>query len=190
MRRAAFAAVALLAVVGLMARSAAPVAACTCIPYATADHAERAGVIVVGKITDVFNAEPGGNPDLDAQMSVERYLKGSGPERIQIDDGRGGGDCGFISEQDVGRRYLMFLGGDSNRFTGICSGNIVLCDSCVVDERVTEAEEALRLAQDRPSLGEEGGDDTPWLPIIAAAIVVPLAVTVVVVIRQRTNPPR
>lgn len=128
MRRAAFAALAVVAAAGLLARSAAPVAACSCIPT-NVPPAERADTVVIGTVVrmegDIATAPGLRSGGLTAVVAVERYIKGSGPEEIFVEDAAV--TCAYFIESPVGGRHQLFLDGASSPFrTGYCSGNAPL----------------------------------------------------------------
>jgi hypothetical protein len=78
-------------------------------------------------------------PDKDAAVSVERYLKGSGPQEIVVDDPVGDADCGFFGEASVGQRYVLFLQDEGAALTThLCAGNEPASDAFVAEiEEVT-----------------------------------------------------
>jgi len=117
MKRAAFAALAVVAAAGLLARSAAPVAhACSCEMAPAREGIERSQVVLVGE-TVSFARTPSKlvregeafyeyGDRMKAKINVEKYLKGSGPREIDVQDGI----CvAGIDREQVGRAHLLFL---------------------------------------------------------------------------------
>jgi len=88
----AFAALAVVAAAGLLARSVTPVAACTCVPFSAENAAIRADLVVIGTVTDEIWRQGDSSPNNDCGATggqsgailVERYIEGSGGERIEF----------------------------------------------------------------------------------------------------------
>lgn len=126
--------VAILATVALLFSSVAPAGACTCAPIAAPGGADQprtqADVIVEGTIDQLFvRSSESTDPivDLSAIVSVERYINGSGPAVIEVDDPIHGGLCAFFDESMVGSRYTLFLEVREDLLrTNLCSGNQLL----------------------------------------------------------------
>lgn len=100
--------------------------ACSCGPVSAERYVDRADTIVVGRVKEVVVRRLGrslSRGDPDPIVTVERYLKGTGPFEILVDDPIGGGDCGYFSEDSVGKDYLIFLRGESSPFkSDLCTG--------------------------------------------------------------------
>lgn len=131
---------------------------------------------VVRLVEDVEYQRQYGGRDWDGVVRVERYFKGSGNSELVVDDGRGGGDCGFIGPNDVGQRYLFFLSEtDSGELaTGICSANSFL-GAGSDNERLQEVQAITgpgELPIDTAARLDDANQDFPWLPI---ALLGPLA---------------
>jgi hypothetical protein len=168
----------------VLARSAAPVAACTCAPPELPDEVLSADWIVVGEITDVLNLKSGSgsapNPDINAIVDVERYLKGSGPELLEVDDSGSSGPCSFFDEGDRNQRYVLFLANAGSHATVRgCSYSAPLTGPGVSVNSQEQLQTIESLAGQLPRTGgppkSVAGNDPPVLPITAAAIAVPLA---------------
>jgi len=122
----------------------APVHACSCAALSVADVVATTDLIVVGTAGDVQLADPlpadatVSFTDIQWAISVQEYVKGSGPDRldvrsktyVQVVPGKGiqvnpGGDptCGYAP--DVALNYLFFLSrrDDGLYTTGGCAGN-------------------------------------------------------------------
>ena len=179
-----------IAVAGLLLPAGArPAYACSCAVQSVEDYVANADVIVIGTVvqvvdaTDQFRATPEKSEgtgiasvaDIDAVVSVERYLKGAGPAEIVADDPPSGGSCGFLDESSLGQRYLLFLTGDASPFaTHLCSGSTPLEGAQIDQERADEMLQEVRaitgpgtLPQDIDVPIESQTDDgIPWLPII------------------------
>jgi hypothetical protein len=142
--RAAFAALAVVAAVGLLARSAAPVAqACSCYEVTLEQRVHQSGAIVLAKMVGV-SATPIDviHTDYDGILEVERYLKGSGPLQLTATDAIGGGDCGWIGPHAVGTSYVFFvheLRGETFG-TGACSGTFAVSGEWARPERLRAVE--------------------------------------------------
>lgn len=167
----------ILAVVGMLWGSATPAQACSCFGPAAIDEVDLLAVGVVVSIADddeIREAGFEGVDDTDAVLSVERYLKGRGPNRILVNDPLPGGGCGIFDENSLGQRYLLYLLlEDSEYRTNICLGTIGLDDQYdgpFGQERLSDLESTL-------GVGVSPVSDTtfPYLPAVFAATLGPLA---------------
>jgi len=188
MRRPFLLLVAVAMTAALLARTAAPaVYACTCPPYPTETDAiiyslHFSDVVVVGTVLELVDDIDEYAPDKDAHVGVERYLKGTGPQDLVADDGIGGGDCGFIGDYMVGRKWVFFLQGDAYR-TGMCLGNREATDEYVAAiEAVlnpTPTPSPSPTASPSPAALPDTGDHSRSVgdafPLAAAAVALPLA---------------
>ena len=168
-----------------------PAYACSCVGYSPEEKVANADVIAIGTVSRIFD-----NPytipdpkrtngevtlqDVDAVVSVERYLKGTGPAEIVADDPQSGGGCGIFEELSVGSRYLLFLTGTTSPFTtNLCSGSLPIegpgrWTLAVSEEFAANALEEVQaitgpgtLPQDSPPPSQSPTDDgIPWLAII------------------------
>jgi hypothetical protein len=177
----------------LLARSAAPVAACVCAPIPLEEHVATAGTILVGTVTAITFDPALSDPDPDQSrrtimnVAVERYLKGAGGPTVEVVEPSiivitvegqpttvGKGSCSTFQLNSTGRRYLLFLPGTSSPFpsSGTCSG------SGPVD--VPGGEEAIQNVEDilagPQALPDTGGAPAPEEPPIAASSVAGLTV--------------
>ncbi|MEX2431657.1 MAG: hypothetical protein WD645_07045 [Dehalococcoidia bacterium] len=109
-----------------------PAFACSCAMQDVAEHVERADIIAIGTVesTEYPKGEHGTDgiiSSLDpirATVGVERYLKGTGGEALTLDSPRAGPSCGFLSPEDEGRRYVLFLTLTDDGYTSsLCAGN-------------------------------------------------------------------
>jgi hypothetical protein len=115
-RRAAFAAFALLATLGLLAQTATPVAACSCIAPTAEVAVEQAHVILIGEPVALSKTPSFLVQRHDAQyeygllnratIRAERYLKGSGPETIEV---LGDICSGILGIDSLGLSHLLVL---------------------------------------------------------------------------------
>jgi hypothetical protein len=116
----------------LLPATAPPAYACTCAPDTSPqDHIAAANIIVIGTVVGLVDGSESSGPiaDHDALVSVERYLKGSGPASIVADDPPHGGLCGYFDDASIGKRHVLFLSGDSiPPRTSLCSGNALVGD--------------------------------------------------------------
>jgi hypothetical protein len=108
-----FSAVALAATAALLWQSVTPVQACSCIAP-TGDrvpfYSSNAKIVLVGTVNEIVETEERGIRDFDLRVTVETYLKGSGPSEIVADDPIGQGDCGMFDPSYLGKRYVLFSG--------------------------------------------------------------------------------
>lgn len=101
----------------LVVVTAAPAYACSCVNAGVERQVRWADVVFVGTVEQVFL------PDQQrvAEVVVDRVLKGSVPERTDVETGGGGGDCGVDFLE--GDRVLVFgTLQDDAVHTDICSG--------------------------------------------------------------------
>ena len=102
-------------------------AATTCIPTTPAQQYERAEVVVEGPFAD-GPADERGELYRPAAFDVARYLKGSGPSRVQVQAGtpRDGGPitAGELSPR-AGESYRLYAtrADDGSLDPGVCSGS-------------------------------------------------------------------
>ena len=179
MNRAAFAALAVVAAVGLLARSAAPVAACSCVSFTPEEAVSLAQVILVGepvslsqtpsRIVKERNLSHDIGARTKAQVRVERYLKGNGPDVVEV---LGDTCVGGFGTESTGRQYLLLLRFD-NQFAPIPTADGCLGSSAVAYPwgiSLSEVE-AITGPGDAPddSLDQPRPPDVGGFPIVAAA---------------------
>ncbi len=182
------------AVAALLSAGVPSAHACSCVVRTTQAYLDGADVVAVGTIIRLIDDKDiGDGPnDLDARVSVARYLKGSGPAEITVDDPPSGGTCGFLDDGDLGKTYLLFLTGSDSPFeSNLCSGNTLLVGPAPEDGqgRLDEVE-ALTGPGAPPNAGpapSQSGTDVPWLAIglgsgLGAALL--LAASIIVVRRR------
>lgn len=175
----------------LLSASAPSAHACSCAPFTTQGYVDQADVIAIGTIIQLIDDKDiGDGPnDLDARVSITRYLKGSGPAEITVDDPPSGGTCGFLDDGDLGETYLLFLTGSDSPFeSNLCSGNTMLIGPTPEDgqARLNEVE-ALTGPGAPPEVAPApsgSGSDVPWLAIglgsgLGAALLLAASITVV-----------
>ncbi|MFB3093431.1 MAG: hypothetical protein ACE1ZN_03385, partial [Dehalococcoidia bacterium] len=118
-------------------------------------------------------------PDIDAVVAVERYLKGDGPAEIEVDDPPSGGTCGFLEQESLGQRYLLFLTGETSPLqTHLCSGSLPIegpgrWTLAVSEEFAANALQEVQAITGPGSLpptgiappADKSGDSAPWLVI-------------------------
>ena len=158
-----------------------PAYACSCAALTPEQYVDNADIIVVGTVVRLIETteefptpaeKPGGQiPDVDAALQVERYLKGSGPAEIEVDDPPSGGTCGFLEQASLGQRHLLFLTGETSPLqTHLCSGSTPLVDTPHVQQFLQDVQ-TITGPGTLPPTGstppsEQPASDTPWLPII------------------------
>ncbi len=162
-----------------------PAYACSCAILSPQEYVDNADVIVIGTVVRMINTteqfpsvdekSDGIIADVDAVVAVERYLKGTGPIEIAVDDPPSGGACGFISERSLDQRYLLFLSGQARSFkTHLCSGSTDLAGIYRVEQQEHQFLQEVEAITgpgipptDATALPEQTrGDSFPWLPII------------------------
>ncbi len=174
------------AIVGLLLPSLNPAYACSCAALTPEQYVDNADIIVIGTVVRLIETteefptpeeKPDGQiPDVDAAVQVERYLKGSGPAEIEVDDPPSGGTCGFLEQASLGQRYLLFLTGETSPLqTHLCSGSMPLVDTPHVQQFLQDVQ-AITGPGTLPPTGsappnEQPGAGVPWLPIIIASSV-------------------
>ena len=169
----------------LLPASVRPAYACSCAALTPEEHVDNANIVVIGTVirlidsTEQFPAAPeksegtgiASTPDVDAVVTVERYLKGSGPAEIVADDPPSGGLCGFLDQASLGQRYLLFLTGEASPFnTHLCSGSTQIVDNQFNQQFLQDVEAITGPGippTDATALPQQTrGDSFPWLPII------------------------
>jgi hypothetical protein len=133
----------IIATVAILFAAITPAHACSCAQISVEDSVANANIVAIATVTRMVSAPElrgdAGVQDSDGLASVERYLKGSGPAEITIDDPVGDGDCGFLDETHVGERHLFFLTTDDGAYkTHLCAGNALLTGE-FVDEPTVNA---------------------------------------------------
>jgi hypothetical protein len=98
--------------------------ACTCGPVGSGEMVDRVDVILVGRFVSSTGLVEG--LGVRETLLVERYLKGSGPETIDVYDSPS--TCGVMLGANPDERWLVFatLGDTGVLQTGKCHGTIVL----------------------------------------------------------------
>jgi len=164
-----------LAIAGLLFTNTRAAYGCSCVPSSTQQKVENTDVIVIGTVVRLVedpDERVGTDLEVDGIVSVERYLKGSGPSEIEVDDPPSGGLCGFLDQASAGRRYLFFLKGEGAHFsTSSCAGSIPITEDAASQQHLRDVEAAVAGAGSLPDTGsappsEEPGSDTLWLAII------------------------
>jgi hypothetical protein len=117
---------------------ARPAYACSCIPFSVQEAAGYAEVIATGRITAIgFSPQRPVMSSFDpvtATLAVDRYLKGAGEPVLTFRSAVSEASCGFLHEEDRGKRFLLFLrqaepvgtGAQADLSTSLCSGNVEL----------------------------------------------------------------
>jgi hypothetical protein len=165
-----------------------PAYACTCYPPSSLEeHINKADVIAIGTVSRLFDnpltvpdpkqeGEVAMIADVDAVVEVERYLKGTGPPQIVVDDPPSGGTCGFLDQESLGLRYLLFLGGATSPFKAhLCSGFAVLDTTVVGEESVRQILQDTQAITGPGTLPSSGGpppetaSSSPDIPVPALA---------------------
>ncbi len=160
-------ALSLVALGGLLTSAAAPRAhACSCAALTPTEYVRQADVVAIGKVIRLTTEEAGAQPpDEDAIVLVERYLKGGGAREIAVDDPPSSASCGIFDAGSLGKRYLLFLTGETSPFeTNLCSRTAELAGE-PGDQQLLEDVAAIT------GSGSPPGEGFPWLPVIAPAAV-------------------
>lgn len=159
-------ALSLLALAGSLFGAATPAYACSCAALTAAEYVRQADVVAIGKVVRLTTAEDGSQPpDQDALVLVERYLKGDGPREIAVDDPPSSASCGIFDAESLGKRYLLFLIGETSPFeTHLCLRTTELAGE-PGDQQLLEDVAAIT------GSGSPPGEGFPWLPLIAPAAV-------------------
>jgi hypothetical protein len=162
------------ATAALLARSAAPVVACSCAgPPGPAEAAAAADLVFVGRATgkEYVWVREGTGPLTQVStlvsFDVERYLKGSGPARLEVSDQFcdpvGGGE----PDQPL-PSWVIFA---------TISGPVLDTSLCAGSRPMTAGVKSELGAGSAPSDGasfDVAGEGAPVLPIVAAAFAIPL----------------
>jgi len=179
---------AIIATVAILFSAITPAHACSCAQLSVEESVTNADIVAIATVTRMVSAPElrgdDGVQDSDGIASVERYLKGSGPVEITVDDPVGDGDCGFLDETHVGERHLFFLTTDDGPYrTHLCAGNAVITgkfvDEPTVNAYVAEVE-AITGPGQAPDDSQQPTDSTdddnlPREAFWALAILLPFA---------------
>lgn len=169
----------IVALIGLIWGRVAPAHACSCavqpVPERVAFYSHAVVGTVLRLVDDPSEGYAEGYPDKDAVVSVERYLKGSGPTEIVADDPVGDADCGFFGEASVGQRYVLFLSNDDifgnsddgGLYTHLCAGNEIASDTLIAEVEAITGPGVAPDDVDPPS--EAKGSNFPYVPVAIAA---------------------
>jgi len=175
-----------IAIAGFLLPSVNPAYACSCAFSTPQELVDFADVIVIGTVVRLIETteefptpeeKPDGQiPDVDAAVQVERYLKGSGPAEIEVDDPPSGGTCGFLEQASLGQRYLLFLTGETSPLqTHLCSGSTPLVDTPHVQQFLQDVQAITGPGTLAPTgsapPNEQPGAGVPLLPIVIASSV-------------------
>ena len=165
---------ALAATAALLWQSVTPAQACWCIRPTgdpAAFYSSNAKIVLVGTVNEIVETEERGTRDFDVRVTVETYLKGSGPSEIVADDPIGAGDCGMFDPSYLGKRYVLFFWDDQEEFrTGLCSGN-----TPASEEFIQQVTTAAGTAPTQPIPGTDLGDGSERDTAFAiAAVAIPL----------------
>lgn len=192
----------------LLPASVRPAYACSCAILSPQEYVDNADVIVIGTVVRIINTteqfpaieekSDGIIADVDAVVAVERYLKGTGPIEIAVDDPPSGGTCGFISERSLDQRYLLFLSGQARSFkTHLCSGSTNLAGIYRVEQQEHQFLQEVQAITGPgiPPTGstpptEQQGGDTPWLAIIIGSSLTATALLAASALLLRRRPTR
>ena len=176
----------------LLWHSATPAQACSCVTRTTEESVAGADTIVVGTVGDYRNLGEEHLEDdprlvvsrIGVTVGVQTYLKGSGPERIVVEELH---DCdGFLDPSSVGGEYVLVLQGERSPFTstGMCSGSFAIHnqyqplpdDIPFLTGFVAEQYAALGgiVAFTGPGIAPTT-NKAPTIPLTIAAIAIPLA---------------
>ena len=188
-------------IASLFLPSVNPAFACSCAAATPKQHVDNADIIVIGtvvRLIETTEEKPDGQiPDVDAAVQVERYLKGSGPAEIEVDDPPSGGTCGFLEQASLGQRHLLFLTGETSPLeTHLCSGSTPLVDTPHVQQFLQDVQAITGPGTLAPTGSappdEQAGAGVPWLPVIIASSVsaaAALAAASALLLRRRLTRP-
>jgi hypothetical protein len=173
---------ALAATAALLWHSATPAQACSCNSPSTIDDAvARADAVVAAIIghlsSEVREVKDGSTTlvilDWSAFVTVDRYYKGGGGERIPVTSGPWGAPCGFIDPALEGSRAMLFL----RRETGTFITSPCLEPSTAFGHQGQVTEQQIR-AVTGPGVPPQT-NNVPTIPLAIAAITLPLVFVLV-----------
>ncbi|HET8944044.1 MAG TPA: hypothetical protein VFO59_04620, partial [Dehalococcoidia bacterium] len=181
-----FSALALAAMAALLWQSATPARACSCAMGTAKEWVSEADTIVLGRVDDarLAGTEQYAGAEfarIQATLSVERYLKGSGADLIVVHELVT--PCSVLHPSADGWRHLLFLQGSEPPFTleGVCSGSsLIYGDGDISPESASESilrEQEQWLAGIRAVTGPGVApvtNNAPALPLGIAALAIPL----------------
>lgn len=167
-----FSALALAATAALLWPSATPARACSCVYSSTPEFVDFADLIVIGRL---YVPETTSAP---TRLSIETYLKGSGPAETSLGD-FGPGDCRYGFDFADGSRHLLLLQVEGSRLsTNSCSGSVVLDTNGGSDFAEQRLREVIAITGEGtpPTSGRasEQAAEIPVLPLAVAAVAIPL----------------
>ena len=167
-----------------------PAYACSCALTSIETRVKDADIILTGTVAELVITPPL-NPDVpdgeehrtDVVLQVDQYLKGSGPNQVNIfepgltfqfdTDGNlvtGIVSCATFGQGSEGKRYILFLTGSVDSLTspGLCSGSGI-----VDEEHLQEVQAVLAAPVDLPDTGGPApaspSSAAPWLAIALAS---------------------
>jgi hypothetical protein len=109
---------------GLMWPEISRAQSCGCGYYLDRE-VDAAQVIVVGRVVEYMGeGEPAGSQStsVSATVTVERYMKGSGPAEVRVNGS--GGPCALFGELAIGQRFLFLFREPAEPFEArSCSGS-------------------------------------------------------------------
>jgi hypothetical protein len=139
------------------------------------DQVRGADAIVIAKVRSLSEAgEPSALAgDMNATLSVERYLKGAGPAEIVVEDSDYVGDPAF-TERSIGQRYILLLKGESSPFKAlVCAGRNLDQLGAEIAQETVDSIRFITGPGVPPQAAEpsETKEDSgfPWLPVVIAA---------------------
>jgi hypothetical protein len=167
----------LLSISLMLPLAASPAYACSCASDDPAWHVDFADVVLVGQIENlnyrgpfgrIFSAAP-----VTTTVQVERYLKGAGESQRAFVSPQDSASCGFLTPEDAGKRYVLFLKAPSGDFnatkeysSSLCSGNVALDQPGGVEQLAkVEAITGFGISP-KPSVAssvQDGGALWPWI---------------------------
>lgn len=195
----------------LWAVSVTPAHACSCGAGSVADVVATTDLIVLGTPGDVRLASPLPSEatvsftDIQWAISVQEYVKGSGPDRldvrsktyVQVIPGQGiqvnpGSDptCGYAPAAGLSHLFFLTRRDDGVYTTGGCAGNqpISAETQASVTAYLDQIREVLRGPTGLPNDGSgptETSARASWLPLAAGAAVVLASTTLLFLRRER-----
>lgn len=123
----------------------------------------------------IFVGELNGLEREQAHFVVDRYLKGNGAQQLSVNT-FGNSDCSYFNDdRQLGDRFLVVV---EQGETTVCSGNAAIGDeqSAAYVGEIQSLTGAGHPVQQEP---EADHKDTPWLPILILALIVPTAALLV-----------
>ena len=101
------------------------VCACSCLQFDLLDRFNDSESVFIAKLSAAKVVTPSDKkewPYVEGTFKVTNIFKGSPAEKVILQTGTGGGDCGI--QMSVTRKYIIFMG--NNEYIGICGGSATI----------------------------------------------------------------